>query len=43
MTIWIIPELDREGRAVCHFWLQGGLRNETPTDKKKNSSEREPP
>ena len=28
MTIWIIPELDRKGRAVCHFWLQGGIHNE---------------
>ena len=24
MTIWIIPESDREGRAVCQVWLQGG-------------------
>ena len=41
MTIWIMPEFDREGRAVCQFWLQGGKYNETPQDK-KNSSVREP-
>ena len=37
MTIWFIPlvlESDREGRAVCQIWLQGGIHNETPTDKK---------
>ena len=33
MTIWIMPELDREGRTVCQFWLQGGKHNVTPTDK----------
>ena len=33
MTIWIMPEFDREGRAVCQFWLQGGKHNVTPTDK----------
>ena len=33
MTVWIIPESDREGGAVCQFWLQGGKHNETPTDK----------
>ena len=33
MTLWIMPEFDREGRAVCQFWLQGGKHNETPTDK----------
>ena len=41
MTIWIMPKSDREGRAVCQFWLQGGIHNETAD--KKNSSEREPP
>ena len=35
MTIWIIPESDREGRAVCQIWLQGGINNETPTEKRK--------
>ena len=35
MTIWIIPESDREARAVCQIWLQGGIHNETPTDKRK--------
>ena len=35
MTISNIPEFDREGRAVCQFWLQGGIHNETPTDKRK--------
>ena len=29
-----MPEFDREGRAVCQFWLQGGKHNETPTDKR---------
>ena len=33
MTIWIMPEFDREGRAVCQFWLQGGKHHATPTDK----------
>ena len=33
MTFWIMPEFDREGRAVCQFWLQGGKHNVTPTDK----------
>ena len=35
MTIWIMPELDREGSEFCQFWLQGGIHNETPADKKK--------
>ena len=30
-----MPEFDREGRAVCLFWLQGGKHNETSTNKKK--------
>ena len=34
MTFWIMPEFDREGRAVCQFWLQGGKHNVTLTDKK---------
>ena len=34
MTLWIMPEFDREGRAVRQFWLQGGKHNVTPTDKK---------
>ena len=33
MTLWIMPEFDREGRAVCQFWLQAANHNETPTDK----------
>ena len=33
MTVGIIPESNREGRAVCQFWLQGGKHNVTPTDK----------
>ena len=33
MTIWIMPESDREGWPVCLFWLQGGKHNE-PADKK---------
>ena len=36
MTLWIMPESDREGRAVCQFWLQGGKHNETPTDKNES-------
>ena len=42
MTIWIIPESDREGRAVCQIWLQGGIHNETPTDKKTRLDESPP-
>ena len=34
MKIVIKPESDREGRAVCQFWLQGGIHKETPTDKR---------
>ena len=41
MTIWIIPESDREGRAVCQIWLQVGIHNETTRDK-RNSSRRKP-
>ena len=41
MTIRIMPEFDREGRAVRQFWLQGGKHNVTLTD--KNLSERESP
>ena len=33
MTIWIMPEFDREGCSVCLFWLQGGKHDEAPTDK----------
>ena len=32
MTVWIIPESDREGRAVCQSWLPGGKHNVTPTN-----------
>ena len=42
MTIWIIPEFDREGRAVCQFWHQGGIHSETPTDKKNEKNESPP-
>ena len=38
MTLWIMPEIDREGRTVCQFWLQGGKHNETPTDKRTRPS-----
>ena len=27
---------DREGSAVCQFWLQGGNHNKTPTDKSES-------
>ena len=33
MTIGIIPESDRKGRAVCQSWLPGSNHNVTPTDK----------
>ena len=33
-----MPELDREWRAVCQFWLQGRKHNETPTDKRTRPS-----
>ena len=33
MTVGIIPESDREGRAVCQSWFPGGKHNVTPTDK----------
>ena len=33
MTVGIMPESNRKGRAVCQFWLQGGKHNVTPTDK----------
>ena len=41
MTVGIIPESDRERRAVCQSWLPGGKHNVTPTD--KNSVRRESP
>ena len=41
MTIGIIPETDRKGRAVCQSWLPGGKHNVTPTD--RNSVRRESP
>ena len=41
MTVGIISESDREGRAVCQSWLPGGKHNVTPTD--KNSIRRESP
>ena len=34
MTVGIIPESDREGKAVCQSWLPGGKHNVTPTDRK---------
>ena len=33
MTVWIVPEFDRELWAVCLFWLQGGKHDEALTDK----------
>ena len=39
MTLGIIPESDRKGRAVCQSWLQG-KHNVTPTD--KNPSDESP-
>ena len=33
MTLWILPEFNREGSAFCKFSLQVGKHNETPTDK----------
>ena len=43
MTIWIMPEFDTEGRAVCLFWLQGGKHNKTPTEKKTLPFQSPPP
>ena len=31
---WIMPESDREGKAVCQFWLQGSKHNGAPTEKR---------
>ena len=42
MTVGIIPESDREGRAVCQSWLPGGKHNVTPTDRKLPSDESHP-
>ena len=39
MTVGIIPESDRKGRAVCQSWLPGNKHNVTPQD--KNSVRRE--
>ena len=36
MTLRIMPESNREGRAVCQIWLQGGKHNVTPTDKNRS-------
>ena len=33
MTIWIMPEFDRKGMAVCLFWLQGSKHDKAPTDR----------
>ena len=33
MTIWIIPEFDRNGLAVCLFWLEGSKHDEAPTNR----------
>ena len=41
LTIGIIPETDRKGRAVCQSWLPGSKHNVTPTD--RNSVRRESP
>ena len=41
MTVGIIPESDRKGRAVCQSWLQGDKHNVTPTD--KNPSDKSHP
>ena len=41
LTVGIIPESDRKGRAVCQSWLQGDKHNVTPTD--KNPSEESHP
>ena len=42
MTVGIIPESDREGRAVCQSWLPGSKHNVTPTDRKLPSDESHP-
>ena len=38
MTIWIMPQFDREVWTVCLFWLQGGKHKQPPTDKKSRLS-----
>ena len=43
MTVGIMPESDRKGRAFCQFWLQGGKHNVTPTDKNPSESPWGPP
>ena len=43
MTLWIMLEFDREGRAVCQFWIQGGKHNETFTDKRTQEPPWGPP
>ena len=42
MTIWIIPESDREGMGICQSCLQGGINNETTTDKRTRLDESPP-
>ena len=42
MTAWTMPKFDREGWAVCLFWLQGGKHNEAPTDKKSGLLDQAP-
>ena len=32
-------ESDRKGRVFCQIWLQGGIHNETPTDKNLSGHE----
>ena len=44
MTIWIMPEFDREGRAVCQFWLHTHNTQYTMRIQQiRNSSDIEPP
>ena len=42
MTIWILPESDRKGWAVCLFWLQGGNQDDAPTGGKHDSISQSP-
>ena len=38
-SCWIKPEFDRQGWAVCLFWLQGGKHDEALTDRNSRLTE----
>ena len=37
MTIFIMPEFDREGWAACLFWLQGGKHNDRDSHRQEKT------